>query len=227
MLLSCVVVVCTIEVDAVHSAYLALALYFFRRRVALRAERNALFFWLPLFNWLVMAATLVYQAPFQLLLPARHPDGNLKACTPAHLIGLFRLDPGESLLSLGYRGALADVLLWLLIRLQSHIFASATYDAVQGVVAQEEARDKRELLAEVCWWGLLRGVIDMAAPAVRLCHTLCTLELHAPLACRWRAGRSATRRRRGRRAGSAAPARTAWHGSRWGGGAAMGLCDPS
>ena len=39
-------------------------------------------------------------------------------CTLAHLIGLFRLHQGESLLSLGYRGAVADVLLWVLIRVQ-------------------------------------------------------------------------------------------------------------
>ena len=50
------------------------------------------------------------------------------ACTLAHLLGLFRLDPGESLLSLGYRGALADVLLWGFTRIQTHMFASDTYD---------------------------------------------------------------------------------------------------
>lgn len=125
-----------------------------------------------------MLCVQVYQAPLQLLLPARQPDGDVKVgcvmwplntrllqlpnpllchtnpglppstihylhiattpslhttaawqeCSLAHLIGLFRLDPGESLLSLGYRGALADCLLWALMRVQSHIFASATYD---------------------------------------------------------------------------------------------------
>ena len=121
-------------------------------------------------------------------------------CSLAHLIGLFRLDPGESLLSLGYRGALADVLLWALARIQSHIFNSDTYDRwgagaatalldlplqpatlgvpqsltccvagatrlhpvslptlgtarrVQRVVAEEEARERAELLAEVGAW---------------------------------------------------------------------------
>ena len=50
------------------------------------------------------------------------------ACTLAHLLGLFRLDPGESLLSMGYRGALADILLWGFTRIQTHMFASDTYD---------------------------------------------------------------------------------------------------
>lgn len=39
-LLVCVVALCTLENDLLHTLYLALALYFFRRRVALRAERN-------------------------------------------------------------------------------------------------------------------------------------------------------------------------------------------
>lgn len=51
--------------------------------------------------------------------------------------------------SLGYRGALADCLLWLLIRVQTHIFASATYDQVQHVVQQEEAQEAAEVVAEV------------------------------------------------------------------------------
>ena len=60
------------------------------------------------------------------------------ACTLAHLLGLFRLDPGESLLSLGYRGALADVLLWGFTRIQTHMFASDTYD-------------RSACLAWLCW----------------------------------------------------------------------------
>lgn len=51
--------------------------------------------------------------------------------------------------SLGYRGALADCLLWLLIRVQTHIFASTTYDQVQRVVQQEEAQEAAEVVAEV------------------------------------------------------------------------------
>lgn len=71
------------------------------------------------------------------------------ACTLAHLLGLFRLDPGESLLSLGYRGALADVLLWGFTRIQTHMFASNTYDSVICVVQQEEQEEKKALEAEV------------------------------------------------------------------------------
>ena len=55
---------CTVENDVIHAAYLAIALLLFRRRDALRTERQGLFKWLPLYNFLVMLITLAYQAPF-------------------------------------------------------------------------------------------------------------------------------------------------------------------
>lgn len=64
VLLIAVIALCTVENDVIHAAYLALALLLFRRRDALRTERQSLFKWLPLYNFLVMLITLAYQAPF-------------------------------------------------------------------------------------------------------------------------------------------------------------------
>ncbi len=64
LLLIAVVALCTVENDVIHAAYLAIALLLFRRRDALRTERQGLFKWLPLYNFLVMLITLAYQAPF-------------------------------------------------------------------------------------------------------------------------------------------------------------------
>ena len=64
LLLVAVVALCTVENDVIHAAYLALALLLFRRRDALRMQRQSLFKWLPLYNFLVMLITLAYQAPF-------------------------------------------------------------------------------------------------------------------------------------------------------------------
>ena len=47
----------------------------------------SLFWWLPLYNFSVMLLTVVYQAPFQLLLPSGHkePGGDSKVgCSPGH-----------------------------------------------------------------------------------------------------------------------------------------------
>jgi hypothetical protein len=64
-LLVAVVALCTADNDLLHAGYLALALLFFRSRLALRARRNALFRALPLYNLLVIAVALAYQAPFE------------------------------------------------------------------------------------------------------------------------------------------------------------------
>lgn len=61
--LTAVVALCTAENDVIHAAYLAIALLLFRRRDALQSQGNALFKWLPIYNFLVMLVTLAYQAP--------------------------------------------------------------------------------------------------------------------------------------------------------------------
>jgi hypothetical protein len=65
MVLVAVVALCTLENDVIHAAYLAIALLLFRRRDVLRSERQALFRWLPLYNFAVMLLTLLYQSPFE------------------------------------------------------------------------------------------------------------------------------------------------------------------
>jgi hypothetical protein len=75
-----------------------------------------------------------------------------QACSWAHILGLFRLDTGGSLLSMGHRGAMADVLLWALARAQTHLFASATFGAVVAVVCEEEARAHVALEASAAAW---------------------------------------------------------------------------
>lgn len=148
-----VVALCTLENDIIHAGYLALALLFFRARIQLRSERNALFFWLPLYNFIVMAALLLYQAPFELVWDIPIDDDFSKSCTLAHLLGLYKLRPvssqdadktRSSFLSWGYEGALADIFLFALLRIQTHIFCSATYSSVMEVVAAEEDAERVE-----------------------------------------------------------------------------------
>ena len=47
-----------------------------------------------------------------------------------------------------HRGALADVVLWVLVRLQAHMFGGGTYSRVVACVEREEAGEKLELEAE-------------------------------------------------------------------------------
>ena len=81
-LLVAVVGLCTLENDVIHAAYLALALLLFRRRGALRLQGNALFRWLPAYNFGVMALTLLYQAPFGDVWGRRHGPRLVRGLSP-------------------------------------------------------------------------------------------------------------------------------------------------
>jgi hypothetical protein len=60
-----VVVACILDNNVMHAGYLAMSFYFFRHRIRLRYERNRLFKWLPLYNFLVMTITILYQIPLE------------------------------------------------------------------------------------------------------------------------------------------------------------------
>lgn len=67
VLMVVVVALCAVQRDLIHAAYLALTLWLFRHREALRLQGNRLFFWLPLANLAVIVLMLLFQAPWQRL----------------------------------------------------------------------------------------------------------------------------------------------------------------
>ena len=165
-LLIAVVALCTMDNDIIHAGYLALALFFFRSRISLRSKRNSLFVWLPLYNFAVMATVIAYQAPFEDIWDLPLDDGT--SCTLAHVLGLYKLRGSGSssssssrLLSWGYEGAIADLILWVFIRIQTHMFASPTYVGVVAVAEEEEEEERAARKKEVMEWKL-----EQAAGAV-------------------------------------------------------------
>lgn len=138
-----------------------------------------MFKWLPVYNFLVMFATLAYQAPFERLFgrylnpddkvcpfhmlllqlqigsmnsflfcepakalnlsPPRMPPHVAHArhvplfmcpqiCNLPHLAGLYKMTGVSGrVLSLSARGAVADMLLWAISRVQTRVFASDSY----------------------------------------------------------------------------------------------------
>lgn len=109
-----VLAICCIERDSIHAAYLALTLYFFRQREALRLRGNGLFFWLPLTNWAVILVSLLFQTPFEAFALPDFGGGGGSACTVAHVIGLHRYYPAGaiSVLSFAPHGAAAQLAMW-------------------------------------------------------------------------------------------------------------------
>ncbi|KAL6770350.1 hypothetical protein ACKKBG_A34605 [Auxenochlorella protothecoides x Auxenochlorella symbiontica] len=165
-LLVAVVALCTLENDVIHAGYLALALLFFRQRIALRAAPGRLFWWLPLYNMAVLVITLIYQIPFETWF-SWQIDPDVQACNLAHLLGLYKTSVGGSLLGGGYRGAAADVVLWVLIRFQTHLFATTTYQKVMVVVAEEEKRHQQTLSDEEAAWKLRQAAAAVEASRQR------------------------------------------------------------
>ena len=52
----------------------------------------------------------------------------VQGCSFAHVLGLYRMsDEAGQAFYLRSRGALADILLWAIFRLQTRVFASNTY----------------------------------------------------------------------------------------------------
>ncbi|KAK9824077.1 hypothetical protein WJX72_007565 [[Myrmecia] bisecta] len=147
IVLIAVVALCTLENDVIHATYLAIALYFFRRRESLRVKRNALFRWLPIYNMAVMVLTLAYQSPFENiwgidLSPRR-------GCSLAHILGLYKLTSRSGRV-IAARGWIADVLLWTIARLQTRIFESPVYEQAMALAAEQQAMEAH-MVAAVQW----------------------------------------------------------------------------
>lgn len=52
-----------------------------------------------------------------------------QGCNVAHVLGLYKMSGARgAAFSLTYRGALADMMLWAIFRLQTRVFSSNTYD---------------------------------------------------------------------------------------------------
>ncbi|KAK9858804.1 hypothetical protein WJX84_000839, partial [Apatococcus fuscideae] len=140
-----VVGLCALDNDIIHAAYLAIALLLFRQRDQLREQGNFLFKWLVIYNFLVMLTTIVYQAPLYRLLKRNPPDGS-EGCTVAHILGLYKLtgSTGQAF-ALGVSGTTADLILWLIARIQSRIFRTNSHARAVQCMQDELAEEAQQL----------------------------------------------------------------------------------
>ncbi|KAK9863698.1 hypothetical protein WJX84_001768 [Apatococcus fuscideae] len=141
-----VVALCALDNDIIHAAYLAIALLLFRQRDQLREQGNFLFKWLVIYNFLVMLTTIVYQAPLYQLLHRNPPDGS-EGCTLAHILGLYKLtgSTGQAF-TLGLSGTSADLILWLIARIQLRIFRTNSHARAVQCMRDELAEEAQQLV---------------------------------------------------------------------------------
>eukprot|EP00775_Hariotina_reticulata_P007362 gene7362-7573_t len=181
------------------------------------SNRN-LFAWLPAFNYLVIAATLAYQAPLELLLgqgwsnTCQLGPGAVPRCSLPHLLGFCKLLAWSQTLNptpaaaaatapiaysysfaygpfagyscaslLATSGALADLLLWVLLRLQHKLSGSKIYAQVVACIALEGRATAAEQQQQNRRWYDNQARSALATSRLRMARTLRINKLKASM----------------------------------------------
>ncbi|CAI9102322.1 OLC1v1000569C1 [Oldenlandia corymbosa var. corymbosa] len=132
LVLALILITGTLEYDVLHLGYLGFALAFFRLRLKILKERNNIFKFLRIYNFSLIVLSLAYQSPFV-------GDSNEGKCETAdylhEVIGFYKYDYGFRITS---RSALVEIIIFMLVSLQSHIFSSQDFDSVSKYIEADQ-----------------------------------------------------------------------------------------
>ncbi|GAB2234344.1 hypothetical protein Drorol1_Dr00003592 [Drosera rotundifolia] len=132
MVLALILITGTLEYDILHLGYLGFALVFFRMRLEILSKRNRIFKFLRIYNFVVIVLSLAYQSPFV---------GDLsegKSGTIDYIyetIGFYKYDYGFRITS---RSALVEIIIFMLVSIQSYMFSSPEFDHVSRYLEAEQ-----------------------------------------------------------------------------------------
>lgn len=132
LVLALILITGTFEYDILHLGYLAFALIFFRMRLTILKKKNKIFKWLRIYNFAVIVLSLAYQSPFVGAI------NNGKCETVDYIyevIGFYKYDYGFRITS---RSALVEIVIFVLVSLQSYMFASEEFDYVFRYLEAEQ-----------------------------------------------------------------------------------------
>ncbi|XP_054800330.1 piezo-type mechanosensitive ion channel homolog isoform X1 [Prosopis cineraria] len=122
----------TLEYDILHLGYLAFALVFFRMRLEILKKKNKIFKFLRIYNFVLIVLSLAYQSPFV---------GGFSAgkCATVdyifEIIGFYKYDYGFRITA---RSALVEIIIFVLVSLQSYMFSSQEFDYVSRYLEAEQ-----------------------------------------------------------------------------------------
>lgn len=122
----------TLEYDILHLGYLGFALVFFRIRLQILKKKNKIFKFLRIYNFGVIVLSLAYQSPFV----GEFTAG--KCGTIGYMyevIGFYKYDYGFRITS---RSALVEIIIFVLVSLQSYMFSSREFDYVFRYLEAEQ-----------------------------------------------------------------------------------------
>ncbi|KAL9239206.1 hypothetical protein vseg_013546 [Gypsophila vaccaria] len=131
LVLALILVTGTLEYDILHLGYLGFALVFFRLRPEILRKRNKIFKFLRMYNFVLIILSLAYQSPFI----GVFNEG--KCGTVGYIyevIGFYKYDYGFRITS---RSALVEIIIFMLVSLQSYMFSSPEFEHVSRYLEAE------------------------------------------------------------------------------------------
>ncbi|XP_057964043.1 piezo-type mechanosensitive ion channel homolog isoform X2 [Malania oleifera] len=132
LVLALILITGTLEYDILHLGYLCFALAFFRMRLKILKKKNKIFKFLRIYNFAVIVLSLTYQSPFV----GEFSAGTCDTIDYIYeVIGFYKYDYGFRITS---RSALVEIIIFLLVSLQSYIFSSQEFDYVSRYLEAEQ-----------------------------------------------------------------------------------------
>ncbi|XP_022960461.1 piezo-type mechanosensitive ion channel homolog isoform X1 [Cucurbita moschata] len=132
LVLALILITGTLEYDVLHLGYLAFALVFFRLRLEILKKKNKVFKFLRAYNFALIILSLAYQSPLV---------GEVSAgkCETMHyifeMIGFYKYDYGFRITA---RSALVEIIIFMLVSLQSYMFSSQEFEYVCRYLEAEQ-----------------------------------------------------------------------------------------
>lgn len=122
----------TLEYDILHLGYLAFALVFFRMRLEILKKKNKIFKFLRIYNFVVVILSLAYQSPFV----GGPSAGKCETANSIYeMIGFYKYDYGFRITA---RSAIVEIIIFVLVSLQSYMFSSQEFDYVCRYLEAEQ-----------------------------------------------------------------------------------------
>ncbi|KAF9669400.1 hypothetical protein SADUNF_Sadunf14G0103800 [Salix dunnii] len=132
LVLCLILITGTLEYDILHLGYLAFALVFFRMRLVILKKKNKVFRFLRIYNFALIVLSLAYQSPFV----GVFSSGNFENIEYIYeMIGFYKYDYGFRITA---RSALVEIIIFMLVSLQSYMFATSEFDYVARYLEAEQ-----------------------------------------------------------------------------------------
>ncbi|XP_065861207.1 piezo-type mechanosensitive ion channel homolog isoform X1 [Euphorbia lathyris] len=129
LVLCLILITGTLEYDILHLGYLAFAVVFFRMRLVILKKKNKIFRFLRIYNFALIVLSLAYQSPFAGVFSSGTIDYIYD------MIGFYKYDYGFRITA---RSALVEIIIFMLVALQSYIFSSSEFDYVSLYLEAEQ-----------------------------------------------------------------------------------------